>query len=148
NPDIAVTVEPVGGDYYDLLQIQFSGGTVADTILFEGVLAAEYIAEGLHVDLSDTLIALNIDRSRWRPGPVSVFLEGDKIYAIPFQLAPIIWVYNKTLFEEMGVAPPEETWEWSNALEAAQQLTDAPNTYGLWLNAIMFQEYGSMGMQN
>src|SRR4051794_20480549 len=45
HPEIKVTLEPIGGDYFDRLQIQFSGGTVADVILFEGVLALEYIKE-------------------------------------------------------------------------------------------------------
>lgn len=109
HPEINVTLEPIGGDYFDRLQIQFSGGTVADVILFEGVLAIEYINEGLIADLGPTLESMNIDFNKWRPGPVNVFLQEDKIYALPFQLTPAIWLYNKTLFNEKGVPEPDDT---------------------------------------
>lgn len=133
HPEIAVTLEPIGGDYFDRLQIQFSGGTVADVILFEGVLALEYINEGLIADLAPTLESMNIDQTKWRPGPVDIFLQEGKVYALPFQLTPAIWVYNKTMFADKGVPEPDDTWDRADALDAAMALTDAPNTYGFWL---------------
>lgn len=148
HPDISVTLEPIGGDYFDRLQIQFSGGTVADVILFEGVLALEYINEGLIADLAPTLDSLSIDMSKWRPGPADIFLQEGKIYALPFQLTPAIWLYNKTMFQEKGVPEPDDTWDWADALEAAMALTDAPNTYGFWARVDMNHGYGSMGLTN
>lgn len=147
-PDINVTLEPIGGDYFDRLQIQFSGGTVADVILFEGVLALEYIKEGLIADLAPTLDAMNVDQSKWRPGPVDIFLQEGKVFAVPFQLTPAVWVYNKTMFKEKGVAEPDDTWDWADALDAAVALTDAPNTYGFWARVDMNHGYGSMGLTN
>lgn len=148
NPDIAVELEPIGGDYFDRLQIQFSGGTVADAILFEGVLASDYITEGLIVDLADTLEVIGIDRTQWRPGVPSVFIEGDKLFATPFQLTPGAWYYNKTMFEEKGVALPTAEWGWDDVLDAAMQLTNAPETYGIWIRGNMFLEYGPFGLAN
>jgi multiple sugar transport system substrate-binding protein len=148
HPEINVVLEPIGGDYFDRLQIQFSGGTVADVILFEGVLALEYINEGLIADLAPTLESLNIDFSKWRPGPVDIFLQEGKIYALPFQLTPAVWLYNKTLFQEKGVPEPDDTWDWDDALEAAIALTDAPNTYGFWARVDMNHGYGTMGLTN
>ena len=148
HPEISVVLEPIGGDYFDRLQIQFSGGTVADVILFEGVLAPDYIAEGLLADLAPTLESMTIDMSKWRPGAVDIFLQEGKVYALPFQLTPAIWVYNKTMFMEKGVPEPDDTWDWAKALEAAQALTDAPNTYGYWARVDMNHGYGSMGLSN
>jgi multiple sugar transport system substrate-binding protein len=147
-PDINVVLEPIGGDYFDRLQIQFSGGTVADVILFEGVLALEYINEGLIADLAPTLESLNIDFAKWRPGPVDIFLQEGKVYALPFQLTPAIWVYNKTLFQERGVPEPDDTWDWADALDAAMALTDAPNSYGFWARVDLNHGFGSMGLTN
>lgn len=148
NPDKQITLEPIGGDYFDRLLIQFSGGTVADVILFEGVLGLEFINEGLIIDIAPTLDALGIDQSKWRPGVVHIFKQENKVFAIPFQLTPAIWVYNKTLFEEKGAPLPDATWDWTNVLEVAQQLTDAPNTYGLWTRVDMFHQYATMGLTN
>jgi len=146
--DIQVTLEPIGGDYFDRLLIQFSGGTVADAILFEGVLGIEFINEGLIADLAPTLEAMAIDESKWRPGVVHIFKQEDKVYAIPYQLTPAVWIYNKTMFEENGVPLPDETWDWDMVREAAQQLTSAPDTYGVWSRVDMFHQYGTMGLTN
>jgi multiple sugar transport system substrate-binding protein len=143
-----VLLEPIGGDYFDRLQIQFSGGTVADVILFEGVLALEYINEGLIADLAPTLESLNIDFAKWRPGPVDIFLQEGKVYALPFQLTPAVWFYNKTMFQEKGVPEPDDTWDWADALDAAMALTDAPNTYGYWAQVDLNHGFGSMGLTN
>lgn len=148
HPDTSITLEPIGGDYFDRLQIQFSGGTVADVILFEGVLAPEYINEGLLADLAPTLQALDIDTSKWRPGAAEVFTQADKVYAIPFQLTPALWFYNKTMFEEKGIDEPDGTWDWAKTLEVMQELTDPPNTYGFWAKVDMNHQYGSMGLSN
>ncbi|HRW08828.1 MAG TPA: extracellular solute-binding protein [Caldilineaceae bacterium] len=148
NPDIHVTLEPIGGDYFDRLLIQFSGGTVADAILFEGVLGLEFIKEGLIIDISATLDALGVDQSKWRPGVVHIFKQENKVYAVPFQLTPAIWVYNKTLFEQAGAPLPDDSWDWDMVLEVAQQLTSAPDAYGLWTRVDMFHQYGSAGLSN
>ena len=148
NPDIRVSLEPIEGDYFDHLQSQISGGTVADVILFEGVLGAEFIAQGLIADLSETLDTLNIDQTQWRPGAVDIFKQGGKVYAIPFQLTPALWFYNQTLFEERGVDLPDGSWDWDRTLAAAKQLTDAPNTYGIDARVDMFHQYGALGLAN
>lgn len=148
NPDKKVTLEPIGGDYFDRLLIQFSGGTVADVILFEGVLGLEFINEGLIIDIAPTLDALGIDQAKWRPGAVHIFKQENKVFAIPFQLTPALWIYNKTLFEDKGAPLPDATWDWTKVLEVAQQLTEAPNSYGLWTRVDMFHQFGTMGLTN
>jgi len=148
NPDTKVILEPIGGDYFDRLLIQFSGGTVADAILFEGVLGLEFIKEGLIMDISATLDSMAVDQSKWNPGVVHIFKQENKVYAVPFQLTPAVWVYNKSMFEEKGVPLPEDTWDWDMVLDVAKQLTNAPETYGLWTRVDMFHQYGSAGLSN
>jgi multiple sugar transport system substrate-binding protein len=52
------------------------------------------------------------------------------------------------MFQDKGVAEPDDTWDWADALEAAKALTDAPNTYGFWARVDMNHGYGSMGLTN
>jgi multiple sugar transport system substrate-binding protein len=56
--------------------------------------------------------------------------------------SPLVLFYNKKLFDEAGVAYPDETWTWDDLLAAAQQLTkpdgsqwgiQIPNSWGDWL---------------
>lgn len=148
NPDIKVKLEPIGGDYFDKLEIQFTGGTVADVILFEGELAADYISGGLLADIEPTLKKMDIDESQWRPDVPSVFKVDGKRYAVPFQLTPTVWFYNKTLFKKMGVAPPSASWTWNDLLQAAIKLTDPPNSYGVTPVDDMFNAWGGLGLAN
>ncbi|NEE03133.1 ABC transporter substrate-binding protein [Phytoactinopolyspora halotolerans] len=148
NPDISVKLEPIGGDYFDKLQVQFSGGTVADVILFEGVLAAEYIEAGLIADMSATLQKLNVDESVWRPDVPEIFKQDGKRYAVPFQLTQSVWFYNKTLFEQKDVPPPDASWTWDDVLEAAKQITEPPDIYGLTTVSDMMNAWGALGLAN
>lgn len=148
NPTLKIKLEPIGGDYFDKLQIQFAGGTVADIILFEGVLAPDYIAEGLIADIEPTLQDLGIDQARWRPGVPSAFLTEGKVYAIPFQFTPYVWYYNKTLFEKNGVDVPDGTWDWTKTREVAKQLTKPGESYGQWVLNDMFSQWASLALAN
>lgn len=148
NPDIKVKLEPIGGNYFDKLQVQFTGGTVADVILFEGELAAEYIQGGLLADIEPTLKKLNVDESQWHPDVPSVFKDNGKRYAVPFQLTPTVWFYNKTLFEKKGVTPPDPNWTWDDLLQAAMKLTDPPDSYGVTPIDDMFNAWAGLGLAN
>lgn len=58
-----------------------------------------------------------------------------KLYGLPYGTNSWIMVYNKLLFESMGVKPPTDTWTWAEMLEMARKLTstrgDRP-TYGVY----------------
>lgn len=131
NPDISVKLEPIGGDYFDKLQVQFSGGTVADVILFEGVLAPEYIEAGLIADLASTVKDLGVDESAWYPDVPEIFKQDGKRYAVPFQLTQSVWYYNKTLFKKKKVDLPDDTWTWADVVEAGKKITEPPDIFGI-----------------
>ncbi|AQT81397.1 ABC transporter substrate-binding protein [Mycolicibacterium litorale] len=58
---------------------------------------------------------------------------GDKIVGVPALVDNLAIVYNKTLFEQAGIAPPTDQWTWDDFRSAAAKLTDpAKGQYG-WL---------------
>ncbi len=56
---------------------------------------------------------------------VNMFTLNDNIYGIPSTVAPMLFGYNKALFEEAGIEKLPETWE--EALEAAKKINNPEN---------------------
>jgi multiple sugar transport system substrate-binding protein len=58
---------------------------------------------------------------------------GDKIVGVPALVDNLAIVYNKKLFADAGVAPPNPNWTWDDFRSAAAKLTDpSKGQYG-WL---------------
>ena len=57
-------------------------------------------------------------------GIVNLYQSEGKQYAIPKDIDTIALWYNKTIFDEMGVAYPDDTWTWDDFADAAAKLTN------------------------
>lgn len=67
------------------------------------------------------------------PGERAAATVGDKVVGVPALVDNLAIVYNKTLFAEAGLEPPNENWTWDDFRSAAARLTDpAKGQYG-WL---------------
>lgn len=49
--------------------------------------------------------------------------DGTNLYALPENFQTMALYYNKDMFTQAGVQPPDESWTWDKAIEAAKQLT-------------------------
>ena len=49
--------------------------------------------------------------------------DGAHLYALPENFQTMALFYNKDLFDQAGIQPPDESWTWQKALEAARKLT-------------------------
>lgn len=56
---------------------------------------------------------------------VDMFTLDGNVYGIPYTVAPMLFGYNKALFEEAGIEKLPETWE--EALEAAKKINNPDN---------------------
>ena len=54
---------------------------------------------------------------------VAMCRHGGQLYALPENFSPVAIYYNKDLFDEAGVAYPDEQWGWEEFLAAAKKLT-------------------------
>ena len=52
------------------------------------------------------------------------------LYAVPKDKDTVGLVYNKEMFDEAGVAYPDETWTWDDLVDASQKIYDATGKYG------------------
>ena len=56
---------------------------------------------------------------------VDMFTLDGNVYGVPYTVAPMLFGYNKALFEEAGIEKLPETWD--EALEAAKKINDPDN---------------------
>jgi multiple sugar transport system substrate-binding protein len=62
--------------------------------------------------------------------------DGANMYALPENLQTMVLYFNKDIFDEAGIAYPDDTWSWDNMIEASQQLkqTEGDNVTQWGLN--------------
>jgi raffinose/stachyose/melibiose transport system substrate-binding protein len=128
NPNITIEVVWNGRENQTKARTALAGGTVIDIVDQDAdQLAGGMMKEGLGLALNDYLDQKALDEDVpitdvFYPGILEVFeLEGNT-YLWPYMNSVVMWWYNKDIFEEAGVTPPE-TWE--QFLENGQKIQDA-----------------------
>lgn len=123
-------------EYWTLLEAGASGGSLPDVFWMHSNQAQKYMENGLLLDLTDKIAASDkIDLANYYPDIVSLYTSGGKQYAMPKDIDTIALWYNKTMFDEAGLAYPDDTWTWETLYETAKKLTkDDGSQYGYAAN--------------
>lgn len=109
-----------GNEFYQAV----ASGTAPDLVNCSFTMMDSYITSGI-------LEPLNQYTDEWEEWGnftkeyVDMFTKDGKIYGVPNQVAPMLFGYNKALFEEAGIKEPPKTWD--EALEDAKKINDPDN---------------------
>jgi multiple sugar transport system substrate-binding protein len=111
------------GEYWTKLQTEMAGGTSPDVVGMVSMYSMWYIR-------NDTLLPMDpfienspdIDMDDFWPAVMAAYTDEGQTYALPYDLSTMCMFYNKSLFDEAGVAYPVE-WTWEEFLDAAQKMT-------------------------
>jgi raffinose/stachyose/melibiose transport system substrate-binding protein len=128
NPNIKI--EPVwnGRENQTKARTALAGGTVIDIVDQDAdQIAGGMMTEGLGYPLNEFLDQKALDedvpiKDVFYPGLLEVFEQDGNIYLWPYMNSVVMWWYNKDIFEEAGVTPPE-TWE--QFIENGEKIRDA-----------------------
>ncbi len=122
---VKATIQVVGwDDYWTLLEAGASGGELPDVFWMHSNQAQKYMENDMLMDLTDKIAASDkIDMGNYYEGIVNLYQSGGKQYAVPKDIDTIALWYNKTIFDECGVAYPDESWTWDDFADAAKKLT-------------------------
>lgn len=83
------------------------------------------------VDMAETVKGPDWNWDDFYQGERDAATVGDKIVGVPALVDNLAIVYNKTLFDQAGVAAPTAEWTWDDFRTAAKKLTDpAKGQYG------------------
>lgn len=110
--------------YWSLLEAGATGGELPDVFWMHSNEAYRYMSNGILMDLTDRISASEkVDMNQFPEDIKNLYQHEGKIYAVPKDIDTIALWYNKTMFDEAGIAYPDESWTWEDYYEAAVKLT-------------------------
>ena len=123
---IKATIQVVDwSNYWTLLEAGATGGELPDVFWMHSNVAQKYMENDLLLDLTDYIDgSVKIDMENYYDGIVKLYQSNGKQYCVPKDIDTIALWYNKTIFDEMGVPYPDDTWTWADLKENAKKLTN------------------------
>ncbi|MBO4901827.1 MAG: sugar ABC transporter substrate-binding protein [Lachnospiraceae bacterium] len=123
---VKATIQVVDwNNYWTLLEAGATGGELPDVFWMHSNVAQKYMENDQLMDLTDKIAGSDtIDLNNYYEGIVKLYQSDGKQYAVPKDIDTIALWYNKTIFDEMGVAYPDDTWTWDDFAAAAAKLTN------------------------
>ncbi|WP_257350227.1 ABC transporter substrate-binding protein [Pseudalkalibacillus decolorationis] len=133
NPNINVKLQPTPWDqYWTKLETAASSSVLPDVFWMNGPNFNKYASNGILLPLDKYLEKGKVDLNNYPQSLVELYTYEKTNYAIPKDFDTIALFYNKEMFDEAGVAYPDDTWDWNKVIEAAKKLTNKEEgTYGI-----------------
>jgi len=125
HPDLNVTIinEP-GQRAMDKLQTSIAAGKPPDVMSIHGAYFLPLAAKGALLDLEPLIKGdAQFDLADFYPQLLPICRYEGRLYSLPRFASVYVLFYNKDLFDEAGVAYPDDSWTWDSYLAAAKKLT-------------------------
>lgn len=148
--EIVLEIEEIPGDqaYVDKMKTYLSMKDLPDLVFTGGYnLLDDALPANAVVDLTPYFEADKEFAARFFEDDIAYNARDGKIYGVPVERQPITYFYNKTLFEEAGIAAPATTWdEFMAQLEqlkgagitpVSMDTLDSAWLSSLWLNSMV-----------
>jgi multiple sugar transport system substrate-binding protein len=121
-----IVQEAQPADYYTKLQTTIAGGQAADLMWLSQEYIPGYAERGALLDLTPYLqqssdAAAKLDD--YYPEVLQTAQFDSKTYGLPWISQPVVLYYNPKLFQDAGVAEPNDNWTWDDFKSAAEKLT-------------------------
>lgn len=145
HPDLKVEyIQGTWNAAHDYLITAFETGDVPDIFHFESSVIIDYAMRGYLTDLSP-YISPEMKNDILNVAWATVTRPNGEVEGIPFLIESLVVIYNKTLFNEVGITPPDinHPWTWDDLRAAAKKLTKDFNADGI------IDQYGvGIGLRN
>ncbi|MEH7029188.1 ABC transporter substrate-binding protein, partial [Bacillus wiedmannii] len=124
HPNIKVKIELTAyGQYFQKLETAATGNALPDVFWMNGPNVVKYASGKVLMPLDDKAKKDNYKLENYPKSLVDLYTVDNKTYGIPKDFDTTALWYNKKLFDEAGVAYPDDSWDWEKMKEAAKQLT-------------------------
>ena len=111
-------------------------GGADDDLYFSESVGMDYKYQGLYKEL-DALVRPDkeVKAAGYVPGTWDVCRYREKLYGLPYGFGGTLMFLSKTLFGQLSVPLPPDTWTWAEFVDLARRLTRSTGerqTYGTW----------------
>ena len=129
-PEVRVIHEVYPSGYLDKILTSMAAGTPPDVILLDSVHIPTFIENDVLTDLAPYAERVGIDLDKFYPNVLGIAKYGEKLFAFPKDFTPLVYYYNKKLFDQTGTPYPQPDWTWDDFLQICKQLTGDDNGDG------------------
>jgi multiple sugar transport system substrate-binding protein len=128
-PNIKVKRE-FGGwpEYWEKLTTQIAGGNAPDVVSMHQFYVADYARRNALLELSDYVKEGTINQDDFAESVVNSGKVDDKLYMIAQGVTMSGLVYNKKLFDDLGVEYPKQGWTYDDFTAKVEEL----KSKGIW----------------
>lgn len=128
-PNIKVKRE-FGGwpEYWEKLTTQIAGGNAPDVVSMHQFYVADYARRNALLELSDYVKENTINQGEFPESVVNSGKVDDKLYMIAQGVTMSGLVYNKKLFDDLGVEYPKQGWTYDDFTAKVKEL----KSKGIW----------------
>ncbi|MBP3649454.1 MAG: sugar ABC transporter substrate-binding protein [Clostridia bacterium] len=118
NPDIKIDLQITGyDDYFTKLATTVGGNNSPDVFEMNMENYLAYMLRGACADLTGL-----VDASSYSEGTMAAVSSDGKLYAVPMSFSTCVLIYNKALFDQAGIAYPNDSWTWADVQVAAEAI--------------------------
>jgi ABC-type glycerol-3-phosphate transport system substrate-binding protein len=133
-------------DTQEKIIAQFAADQQGDLVQVDQHMIPVFGPKGLLEDITPTLNALRFDLASIFDIDTITTWKG-KRHGLLIQLNSNVWIYNKSLFQQHGVAEPTDRWTWQDHLEAARRMTNPDlNQWGMNVRVDLYPWYWQAGV--
>jgi ABC-type glycerol-3-phosphate transport system substrate-binding protein len=128
NPGIKVKLESYPfRQLFETIEVKLgSKSKDYDVIAVDGPLVANYTVKG-YLESLESYLPPSEWKSKWIESSINAGSFNGKLMAAPMNTSSQVLYYNKDIFAEKGVTPPDfdiqKRWTWEQVVEAAKKLT-------------------------
>jgi multiple sugar transport system substrate-binding protein len=122
--EFKVELVTIPGNYQTKVDTMMAGRLAPDMFLLSQEFLPSYASVGSLVDLDERIKAdKSIDLADYYPAAIESSRFKGHFYGLPWVMTPLIFYYNKKLFDDVKQAYPTRDWDWATFREAAKRLT-------------------------
>ena len=133
---------PVSG-YFENAVTAILAGTPPDILSLGGPWIVPFAAKNLLTDLTAD-VAEKVNKADFKSAAWDMAFYEGKMYGFPLRVAGGAMFYNKTMFDDAGVAYPEKGWTFDDLLDMAKKITVPGEKYGYGISVDMSDQSSVM----
>lgn len=141
HPGVRVVNEPVSNqaEYREKVITAIASGSPPDVLLLDGIDVPSFAEAGVLLNLTPFAARAGLALDQFFPNVLSMFARGDSVLAFPKGFSPVVYYYNRALFDAAHVPYPKDDWTFDDFLRTAKALTidrDGDGTPEQWGTAV------------
>jgi multiple sugar transport system substrate-binding protein len=142
HPGVRVENEPVSNqaEYRAKVITSVASGSPPDVFLLDNIDVPAFVEASVALDVRPFAPRVGIQLDDFYPNVLGIFSRGEAVYAFPKGFSPVVYYYNRALFDAAGLPYPQDGWTWEEFIATARALTrdlDGDGVTDQWGTAVM-----------